>query len=221
MAPFKSSRSICRCGGRISAPLRNGWAARSRCAPLRAAVLRAAPGALGPAPGLRPPVGSRSASRAHRPAGTRPAAGPGAGFQAGGGRPLALGAWRAMPCGQPSGGAAPALYVVGVDVGSTAVKCHVYDRAAAVRGSGCRKVIAGGAGPSRPGAGGLRAGGAPSCNGVGWRAATGAPAVRGAAVTPCVVCAGGGAVPPARMGGTGSRSSVEAVCRCRKRSCAR
>uniref|UniRef100_A0A8C9FZ32 Carbohydrate kinase FGGY N-terminal domain-containing protein n=1 Tax=Pavo cristatus TaxID=9049 RepID=A0A8C9FZ32_PAVCR len=37
-------------------------------------------------------------------------------------------------------GAAPALYVVGVDVGSTAVKCHVYDRAAAVRGSSCRKV---------------------------------------------------------------------------------
>uniref|UniRef100_A0A669PQG2 Glycerol kinase 5 n=1 Tax=Phasianus colchicus TaxID=9054 RepID=A0A669PQG2_PHACC len=47
-----------------------------------------------------------------------------------------------MPCGQPGGGAAPALYVVGVDVGSTAVKCHVYDRAAAVRGSGCRKVEA-------------------------------------------------------------------------------
>ncbi|XP_072200936.1 glycerol kinase 5 isoform X1 [Excalfactoria chinensis] len=45
-----------------------------------------------------------------------------------------------MPCGQPGSGAAPALYVVGVDVGSTAVKCHVYDRAAAVRGSSCRKV---------------------------------------------------------------------------------
>lgn len=49
-----------------------------------------------------------------------------------------------MPCGrQESGGgaaAAPARYVVGVDVGSTVVKCHVYDRAAAVRGSGWRKV---------------------------------------------------------------------------------
>ncbi|KAM6063689.1 glycerol kinase 5 isoform 2-T2 [Theristicus caerulescens] len=46
-----------------------------------------------------------------------------------------------MPCGQPeSGTAAPARYVVGVDVGSTVVKCHVYDRAAAVRGSSCRKV---------------------------------------------------------------------------------
>uniref|UniRef100_A0A8B9ZIX1 Glycerol kinase 5 n=1 Tax=Anas platyrhynchos TaxID=8839 RepID=A0A8B9ZIX1_ANAPL len=47
-----------------------------------------------------------------------------------------------MPCGQPESGgaAAPARYVLGVDVGSTAVKCHVYDRAAAVRGSSCRKV---------------------------------------------------------------------------------
>ncbi|KAI6063303.1 putative glycerol kinase 5 isoform X1 [Aix galericulata] len=47
-----------------------------------------------------------------------------------------------MPCGQPDSGgaAAPARYVLGVDVGSTAVKCHVYDRAAAVRGSSCRKV---------------------------------------------------------------------------------
>uniref|UniRef100_A0A803V0Y7 Glycerol kinase 5 n=1 Tax=Ficedula albicollis TaxID=59894 RepID=A0A803V0Y7_FICAL len=35
---------------------------------------------------------------------------------------------------------APARYVLGVDVGSTVVKCHVYDRAAAVRGSSCRKV---------------------------------------------------------------------------------
>uniref|UniRef100_A0A8B9C205 Glycerol kinase 5 n=1 Tax=Anser brachyrhynchus TaxID=132585 RepID=A0A8B9C205_9AVES len=38
------------------------------------------------------------------------------------------------------GAAAPARYVLGVDVGSTAVKCHVYDRVAAVRGSSCRKV---------------------------------------------------------------------------------
>ncbi|XP_075363357.1 glycerol kinase 5 isoform X3 [Mycteria americana] len=45
-----------------------------------------------------------------------------------------------MPCGQQESGAAPARYVVGVDVGSTVVKCHVYDRAAAVRGSSCRKV---------------------------------------------------------------------------------
>ncbi|XP_052660993.1 putative glycerol kinase 5 isoform X1 [Harpia harpyja] len=46
-----------------------------------------------------------------------------------------------MPCGrQESGAATPARYVVGVDVGSTEVKCHVYDRAAAVRGSGWRKV---------------------------------------------------------------------------------
>ncbi|PKU35315.1 glycerol kinase 5 [Limosa lapponica baueri] len=47
-----------------------------------------------------------------------------------------------MPCGQQeSGGGAPApeRFVVGVDVGSTVVKCHVYDRAAAVRGSSCRK----------------------------------------------------------------------------------
>ncbi|NXD72569.1 GLPK kinase, partial [Eolophus roseicapillus] len=45
-----------------------------------------------------------------------------------------------MPCGQQEGGAGPARYVVGVDVGSTVVKCHVYDRAAAVRGSSSRKV---------------------------------------------------------------------------------
>ncbi|KAJ7395557.1 hypothetical protein BTVI_154331 [Pitangus sulphuratus] len=47
-----------------------------------------------------------------------------------------------MPCGQPDSGAgaAPARFVLGVDVGSTTVKCHVYDRAAAVRGSSCRKV---------------------------------------------------------------------------------
>uniref|UniRef100_A0A663E3V0 Glycerol kinase 5 n=1 Tax=Aquila chrysaetos chrysaetos TaxID=223781 RepID=A0A663E3V0_AQUCH len=48
-----------------------------------------------------------------------------------------------MPCGRQESGAAaaaPARYVVGVDVGSTVVKCHVYDRAAAVRGSGWRKV---------------------------------------------------------------------------------
>lgn len=110
---------------------------------------RAATGALGPSSGLSPrgrtpPARPGSASRAHRPAGARPAAGPGGGFQAGGGRPLAVGAWRAMPCGQPGSGAAPALYVVGVDVGSTTVKCHVYDRAAGVRGSSCRKVTRGG-----------------------------------------------------------------------------
>ncbi|NXF54094.1 GLPK protein, partial [Oceanites oceanicus] len=45
-----------------------------------------------------------------------------------------------MPCGQQESGAAPARYVVGVDVGSTVVKCYVYDRAAAIRGSSCRKV---------------------------------------------------------------------------------
>ncbi|OXB83107.1 UNVERIFIED_CONTAM: hypothetical protein H355_016671 [Colinus virginianus] len=43
-----------------------------------------------------------------------------------------------MPRGRAGSGSAQ--YVVGVDVGSTAVKCHVYDRAAAVRGSGCAKV---------------------------------------------------------------------------------
>lgn len=67
-----------------------------------------------------------------------------------------------MPCGQPDSGAAPARYVLGVDVGSTVVKCHVYDRAAAVRGSSYRKVNAGGCGArSRSGAGpsGERAGG--------------------------------------------------------------
>lgn len=58
----------------------------------------------------------------------------------------AVRARRAMPCGQPESGgaAAPARYVLGVDVGSTAVKCHVYDRVAAVRGSSCRKVKPGG-----------------------------------------------------------------------------
>uniref|UniRef100_A0A8C5UDD0 Glycerol kinase 5 n=1 Tax=Malurus cyaneus samueli TaxID=2593467 RepID=A0A8C5UDD0_9PASS len=45
-----------------------------------------------------------------------------------------------MPCGQPDSGAALAQYVLGVDVGSTVVKCHVYDGTAAVRGSSCRKV---------------------------------------------------------------------------------
>ncbi|KAM6198854.1 glycerol kinase 5 isoform 2-T2 [Sarcoramphus papa] len=45
-----------------------------------------------------------------------------------------------MPCGQQESGAASARYVVGVDVGSTVMKCHVYDRAAAVRGSSCRKM---------------------------------------------------------------------------------
>ncbi|OPJ79106.1 putative glycerol kinase 5 isoform B [Patagioenas fasciata monilis] len=45
-----------------------------------------------------------------------------------------------MPCEQQESGAPPARYVVGVDVGSTVVKCHVYDRAATVRGSSCRKV---------------------------------------------------------------------------------
>ncbi|XP_065530999.1 putative glycerol kinase 5 isoform X2 [Lathamus discolor] len=45
-----------------------------------------------------------------------------------------------MPCGQQESGADAARYVVGVDVGSTVVKCHVYDRAAAVRGSSSRKV---------------------------------------------------------------------------------
>ncbi|XP_067157967.1 putative glycerol kinase 5 isoform X1 [Apteryx mantelli] len=45
-----------------------------------------------------------------------------------------------MPCGQRESGAAAALFVVGVDVGSTVLKCHVYDRAAAVRGSSCRKI---------------------------------------------------------------------------------
>ncbi|NXA47754.1 GLPK kinase, partial [Nothocercus julius] len=39
---------------------------------------------------------------------------------------------------QKSGGAAS--FVVGVDVGSTVLKCHVYDRAAALRGSSCRKL---------------------------------------------------------------------------------
>uniref|UniRef100_A0A8C5NP51 Glycerol kinase 5 n=1 Tax=Junco hyemalis TaxID=40217 RepID=A0A8C5NP51_JUNHY len=45
-----------------------------------------------------------------------------------------------MPCGQPDSGAAAARYVLGVDVGSTVVKCHVYDRSAAVRGFSHRKV---------------------------------------------------------------------------------
>ncbi|KAM9007878.1 glycerol kinase 5 isoform 3-T3 [Ara ararauna] len=45
-----------------------------------------------------------------------------------------------MPCGQQESGAGTARYVVAVDVGSTVVKCHVYDRAAAVRGSSSRKV---------------------------------------------------------------------------------
>lgn len=161
---------------------------------------RAATGALGPSSGLSPrgrtpPARPGSASRAHRPAGARPAAGPGGGFQAGGGRPLAVGAWRAMPCGQPGSGAAPALYVVGVDVGSTTVKCHVYDRAAGVRGSSCRKVTRGGGRGAEPPSGrralrerrcgrgvprwGLRAplrcGPALRAAGVAWPAVVGAP----------------------------------------------
>ncbi|XP_064522475.1 putative glycerol kinase 5 isoform X5 [Pseudopipra pipra] len=108
----------------------------------------AAPPALGSAPGPRPaeaaptaPGGRhlparrpRRAARAHRPAGC---GGRGRAHSA-----LSAGPGRAMPCGQPDSGAAaaPARYVLGVDVGSTMVKCHVYDRAAAVRGSSCRKV---------------------------------------------------------------------------------
>ncbi|NXF96352.1 GLPK protein, partial [Eubucco bourcierii] len=45
-----------------------------------------------------------------------------------------------MPCEPQQSAAAPARYVVGVDVGSTVLKCHVYDQAAAVRGSSCKKV---------------------------------------------------------------------------------
>ncbi|NWU92525.1 GLPK protein, partial [Upupa epops] len=45
-----------------------------------------------------------------------------------------------MPWGQQERSAAPARCVVGVDVGSTVMKCHVYDRAATVRGYSCRKV---------------------------------------------------------------------------------
>uniref|UniRef100_A0A8C5J5V6 Glycerol kinase 5 n=1 Tax=Junco hyemalis TaxID=40217 RepID=A0A8C5J5V6_JUNHY len=66
---------------------------------------------------------------------------------------------RAMPCGQPDSGAAAARYVLGVDVGSTVVKCHVYDRSAAVRGFSHRKVSAGGLrGAPRSGAGPSAAG---------------------------------------------------------------
>ncbi|KFO79886.1 Putative glycerol kinase 5, partial [Cuculus canorus] len=40
----------------------------------------------------------------------------------------------------PGSSRGPARFVLGVDVGSTVLKCHVYDREAAVRGSACRKV---------------------------------------------------------------------------------
>ncbi|XP_069720852.1 glycerol kinase 5 [Phaenicophaeus curvirostris] len=40
----------------------------------------------------------------------------------------------------PGGLRGPPRFVLGVDVGSTVLKCHVYDREAAVRGSACRKV---------------------------------------------------------------------------------
>nr|XP_005303323.1 putative glycerol kinase 5 isoform X1 [Chrysemys picta bellii] len=42
--------------------------------------------------------------------------------------------------GLASAAAASASYVVGVDVGSTTVRCHVYDKRAAVRGSSSKKV---------------------------------------------------------------------------------
>ncbi|NXH17754.1 GLPK protein, partial [Bucco capensis] len=45
-----------------------------------------------------------------------------------------------MPCKQQESAATPARYMVGLDVGSTVVKCHVYDQAAVIRGSSCRKV---------------------------------------------------------------------------------
>lgn len=89
------------------------------------------------------PAFRRRAIRAHRPAGSPPHGGQRGGFLAGGGPARSLRAEPrcAMPYGQQeSGGAACARYVIGVDMGSTVVKCHVYDRAAAVRGSSCRKV---------------------------------------------------------------------------------
>ncbi|XP_048361507.1 putative glycerol kinase 5 [Sphaerodactylus townsendi] len=40
----------------------------------------------------------------------------------------------------PSAAAAPAKYVLGVDVGSTVVRCHVYDKTAAIKGSSTKQV---------------------------------------------------------------------------------
>lgn len=36
--------------------------------------------------------------------------------------------------------AAPAKYILGVDVGSTVIRCHVYDQAAAVKGVSAKQV---------------------------------------------------------------------------------
>lgn len=36
--------------------------------------------------------------------------------------------------------AAPAEYVLAVDVGSTVIRCHVYDKAAAIQGVGAKQV---------------------------------------------------------------------------------
>ncbi|XP_074860117.1 glycerol kinase 5 isoform X2 [Carettochelys insculpta] len=45
-----------------------------------------------------------------------------------------------MPRCDEGPGAAAATYVLGVDVGSTVLRCHVYDKAATVRGTSCKKI---------------------------------------------------------------------------------
>lgn len=86
---------------------------------------------------------TRLPPRAHRLPAARPAAVLGRARPGRTPRSLRARPRRAMPCEQQESGVPPARYVVGVDVGSTVVKCHVYDRAAAVRGSSCRKVSPG------------------------------------------------------------------------------
>lgn len=98
----------------------------------------------------------------------------GGGVLAGGPRCAALGdpSAPAMPCEQREGAAAPARYVVGVDVGSTVLKCHVYDQAAAVRGSSCKKVNQGrgaGGAAAEPCAARPRGEGCPAPGGIGGR----------------------------------------------------
>lgn len=129
----------------------------------------------GGGPRLRPASGRRGSAPIGRPVPAPPGAGcRGGGVLAGGPRCAALGdpSAPAMPCEQREGAAAPARYVVGVDVGSTVLKCHVYDQAAAVRGSSCKKVNQGrgaGGAAAEPCAARPRGEGCPAPGGIGGR----------------------------------------------------
>ncbi|XP_067396919.1 putative glycerol kinase 5 [Emydura macquarii macquarii] len=54
--------------------------------------------------------------------------------------PTASGEWGTLRCQKGVASADLAMYVMGVDVGSTMLRCHVYDEAAVVRGSSSKKV---------------------------------------------------------------------------------